>query len=384
MVARFLLVASAAAIQIGLAKLIYRMPMPLHPLQLIVGFAFVCFAFLAMGLVIAMLAENVPAVQALGQAIFLPMIIIGGVGVPLRALPAWAQHVAGFLPGRYAVDALQACVSGSGLLAARFSLAALLAIGCAALLAGGKLFRWDAGQRLTAAARAWAMVAIVGWAAVGMAAEFRSKPTGTTTSNPLLDGLNPTTEPSVSSNSPIPSTWPPTLTASPTATEAADWQSVTSADADQVKYDDLEPDDSTVTPVASSLDNLSEDAKGQMDDLAGKLADWKPGRVDDPVARVRNLLAVAAIPDILQDPNEASIPLVVFEQIKGRIPKDQLVKVLTWIVLHAGEGEYPTGLPELGFPGPLQEDVVRDRAAAYGRKLLARLLGKVPPRTPAQ
>ena len=58
---------------------------PAHPLELFVAFTFVTFAFVGMGLVIATLADNVPAVQALGQCIFLPMLIIGGVAVPLGA-----------------------------------------------------------------------------------------------------------------------------------------------------------------------------------------------------------------------------------------------------------------------------------------------------------
>ena len=45
-------------------------------------FTLVAFAFLGLGLVIAMLADNVPAVQALGQCLFLPMLIIGGIAVP--------------------------------------------------------------------------------------------------------------------------------------------------------------------------------------------------------------------------------------------------------------------------------------------------------------
>jgi len=391
MLARFVLVASAALMQIGLARLVYRTPMPAHPLQLFVAFGFVSFAFLGMGLVIAMLAENVPAVQALGQAIFLPMIIIGGVGVPLKALPVWAQHFAGFLPGRYAVEALQACVNGNGLTAARFDLAALLLIGLAALLAGAKLFRWDVGQRPNAGARAWTLVALVGWLAVGLVSESRG--TLTVRSEPIGNGLmeaivqpETTTAPSttaagVRSSSPttqFATTQPATA---PTAPNPPNWQAVTAADADQITYDDLEADDSTVTPIAHSLDNLPEDVKGQMDDLAGKLADWKPGHVDDPVERVRNLLSVCALPDILEDPNESNVPLVVFEQIKGSMPKDQLIKVLTWIALKPDEGTYLTALPELGFPGPLQQDIVRERAEAYGRKLLARVLGKYHPTT---
>ena len=41
----------------------------------------------------------------MGQCIFLPMLIIGGVAVQLASLPAWAQHVSAFFPGRYAVEA---------------------------------------------------------------------------------------------------------------------------------------------------------------------------------------------------------------------------------------------------------------------------------------
>src|SRR5205823_11741933 len=78
--------------------------------QLAGTFFFVAFAFLGMGLVIAMLAENVPAVQALGQAIFLPMLMIGGIGVRLEQLPEWARHVAAFLPALYAVDAIDAAI----------------------------------------------------------------------------------------------------------------------------------------------------------------------------------------------------------------------------------------------------------------------------------
>ena len=75
------------------------MPLPAHPLALFVAFTFVSFAFIGLGLVMAMMADNVPAVQALGQCIFLPMLIIGGIAVPLASLPDWAQHVSAFFPG---------------------------------------------------------------------------------------------------------------------------------------------------------------------------------------------------------------------------------------------------------------------------------------------
>src|SRR5205807_4630791 len=124
----------------------------------------------------ATMADNVPAVQALGQCIFLPMLIIGGVAVQLSALPAWAQHVSAFFPGRYAVEALQAAVNGPGIGGTRFALAALLVIGAGGVIAGGKLFRWDAQERFAARrGKGWVSLALVAWLLVGLGAEQRGR-----------------------------------------------------------------------------------------------------------------------------------------------------------------------------------------------------------------
>jgi hypothetical protein len=170
-VARYVTILTAGLLQLAIAMLV-GMPLPRHPAQLLVAFTFVTFAFIGLGLVIAMLADNVPAVQALGQCIFLPMLIIGGVAVQLTSLPDWALHVSAFFPGRYGVEAIQECVTGAGLGAVRFSLIALLAIGAAGALAGAKLFRWDGQQRFAALrGKAWVAVAIGAWIGVGVLAE---------------------------------------------------------------------------------------------------------------------------------------------------------------------------------------------------------------------
>ena len=106
--ARFVIVAGAVALQLVLAHLVFGTPWPSQPFVFLGAALAATFAFLGLGLVIAALADGVPAVQALGQCFFLPMILLGGVGVPLAVLPDWAQRLAGFMPGRYAVTALQA------------------------------------------------------------------------------------------------------------------------------------------------------------------------------------------------------------------------------------------------------------------------------------
>ena len=142
-----MIVSSSVLVQLALARAFFGTPLPEHPGALMVSFVFVVAAFLGIGFLVAALADNVPAVQALGQCLFLPMIMIGGVGVPLAALPAWAQRVAGFMPGRYAVEALQPCFQGGEpLRGAGFRWAALLAIGLAAGIAGSRLFRWEPGR----------------------------------------------------------------------------------------------------------------------------------------------------------------------------------------------------------------------------------------------
>jgi len=173
MMARYFIVFTAGMLQLALAMVI-GMPLPPHLFDLWVTFTFVSFAFLGLGLVIATMADTVPAVQALGQCIFLPMLVIGGVAVQLASLPEWAQHMSAFFPGRYAVDAMQVCVTGDGLREAGFNLLALLLIGTAGCVTGAKMFRWDAQQKFfTRQGKGWVAVSLSAWVAVGMVAESR-------------------------------------------------------------------------------------------------------------------------------------------------------------------------------------------------------------------
>jgi len=182
MITRFLIMLSSALLQIALARLIFKTEWPASPLQLLAAFTLVSFAFLGMGLVIAMVARTASAVQAIGQMIFLPMIIVGGVGIDWRMLPLWAKHVSVFLPGRYAVEIMRLCILDPskltrpvpiGLSAASFEIFALGLIGASACLAGAKLFRWDSEQKTRGWALLWGFIALLGWLAVGIIAEYR-------------------------------------------------------------------------------------------------------------------------------------------------------------------------------------------------------------------
>ena len=256
MIARVLLVASAVLIQIALARAVYGTPLPAQPGRAVLAFSFITAAFLGLGLLIAALAGTVPAVQALGQCIFLPMILIGGVGVPLTALPDWAQAGRAFHAGlRYAVELLQPCFDtlnrpdGAG-----FRLGALGVIGLAAGVSGTKLFRWEAGARIARPARWWVAVALASWGAVGVAAWQTGR------LQPILP-------------------------------EAAAWTNITEAQIAELRFDALPGDHDLVAPLAP--------ATAQSQGFAAKLEGWPQGKLDDAGQSIRNLVSIAAVADAL-------------------------------------------------------------------------------------
>jgi ABC-2 family transporter len=395
MVARFVIILSAVLLQIILARAFLGTPFPEHPIGMAAAFAFATFAFLGLGLIIAMLADTVPSVQALGQAIFLPMIMVGGVGIPLGKLPPLWQTVAGFFPGRYAVEALQACQKGNGLSGAGFALAALTLIGVSGCVVAVKLFRWDVKQHIAAPAMAWVTVALVVWAGVGLAAQLTGRlkpvsdfaPSGALASM-LSGGSNGSPGPTLPNGTtrPAAGTGPATnesVAAAPEApiriTQAEPWESVTDADIKGIRYDDVPDDNGTEVPLAADLESLDEDGKKRMEDFAEHLAQSPQDKVTDLVQRVRGLLSVCAVTDFLQDQHEAHIPFIVFEHLRNSAEKDKLIKATAYVILHPDEGTVTTKVSDLGLglETEVDETLCRQRTTLYAKKLLYRLLGKL-------
>ena len=459
----------------------YRTPFPEHPLGMLVAFVFVCLAFLGLGLVIAMVSDSVPAVQALGQAIFLPLIIIGGVGVRLENLPLWARDVASFLPGKYAVDALQVCQHGAGLADSHMplNLLSLTVIGVAAPSPARKCSVGTSARKLTGSTPGMGGHGSFGLgrhgndggshppaeihapkrgnrretrndkmrlgnlpssrgSGKGRAAfrRVRNSSKSQTRSLPRLRltplaawgdrhhsqcPAEPRFQPACCPDGPASrhhiralqpaawrspqfrtvhrgrplSSWPAMTMAATTApatapavvitpapaAAAAPWEKVTKAQSDSITYDDLPDDNSTTTPLAPDLSGLDDEGKKRMDNFSDALSDWPPAQVQDVPQRIRNLLSVCAVADVAEDQNEAHIPYIVFTYLKGTIPKAQLVKALTWVILKDRDGTVLTNvkdIKELSLDAEIQEDNVRDRSTLYAKKLLFRLLGKKP------
>jgi hypothetical protein len=325
LITRYLLLLAAGILQLALA-VAAGMPAPRHPFDLWIAFTAASAAFLAIGVVLATLASNVPAAQALGQCVFLPMLVIGGVAVPLYSLPDWAQRLSSFLPGRYAVEAMQAAMIPVP--STRFDFIALTAIALAGALAAFLAFRWDNAQPISP----WIAIALVGWLVIGL-------------------------------------TWKPQA-----APRAGD---VTPHDLADVAFDRLPKDDGVIAPIAAPADVPDDETAAQLDRVYAALPDWAPGKVGDPLQRVRNLLYIAAVADIYRlDPLERFLPYAVFDQIQRAVPSDDLPKILYFIALHPSEGDdsaahhmAPFNLPD----APRDTRALRNRAMIYSFKFVARL-----------
>jgi hypothetical protein len=285
------------------------------------------------------------------------MLMVGGVAVPLPSLPAWAQHISAFFPGRYAVEAMQLSATGSGLHGAGFDLLALALMAAGAAIAAMAMFRWD---KALAPRRGWLGLALGVWLAVGVMAEMR----GRVTINALPDtrdvgtAKNYASTPSVSS-----------------------WQEVTGADIDGIAFDRLPPDSGIVSPVSRSDESPDPILQPQLDRIRDALPGWAPGNEGDPVQRARNLLAIAAVPDILQmEQVERFVPRLVFARLQAVIPPRDLPKVLYWIAMHPDDGD-DSAIRQLGALGLPQVSgstkPVRGRIMLYAFKLLGRVTGHV-------
>jgi ABC-2 type transport system permease protein len=336
--ARVLIVASAALLQVVLAHLAYRTPFPTHPFEAAGAVLVVTLCFLGIGLVVAALADTVPAVQALGQCLFLPMIMVGGVGIPLAALPDWAQRASGFMPGRYAVDVLQRCYGDSPDGNARFSVLALVVIGAAGMVVGARIFRWDTARNLGRNSWVWVAAALSAWIIVGTFASCTGR----------LDPVRP---------------------------ESGGYEAITKDDIARVSYEYLPGDDEFVSRLARPFGKGAsiEGIRG----FSEKLREWPPGRLDDAGQSARNLLCVAGIADVSEDVHEGEIARLVFDELRVRYGDERLTRILTWIILYPGEGTAITTAPELGLGRNYREDVIRERTVLYSKKFLGRLCGKI-------
>lgn len=456
LIARYLMILVAGILQVTACMIIGGWT-PENPFQLWIAFSLVTFALLGLGLVIATMADTVPAVQALGQCIFLPMLILGGVAVKLSAFAdtPWVLHLSAFFPGRYAVEVMQQCAKGSGLAPVWFSVLAVVLTGLGAGVAGAKLFRWDAHQRFAANRnRVWLLAALGAWALIGVGAEVRREIAPPASKRPMLrpaivpgktvdttpapvapapaTNLPPApapgtsvmtvpaptqtpapipaevkTEPVITTPAPTPesvvvkteppaqpvpsqpATPPPASSpavASPVVADApapvapTPWRAYNKIDFARLPFASVPPDNGNETPIAPADEAPDLSTQADLNVVAANLKTWAPGKVADPVQRVRNLMYVASTTDQAKMPLERHLPYLIMDTLRAQFQDEELEQILCWIANHPAEGDHSAvfRLDELGLLFNVNDwDVpeIRRRNEWYSIKFVWWLLG---------
>ena len=149
---------STLLMQIALARLIYKARIAGSPAAILGMLAVSSLAFLAIGFVVASVAENMKTAQVLGNMLFFPLMFLGGAAFPLQFLPPKLRELSRLLPSNYVVDGLHRVMKdGEGLLGANLrNLGVLLLSVAISLLLAAKLFRWDAREPMPWRQKAWA------------------------------------------------------------------------------------------------------------------------------------------------------------------------------------------------------------------------------------
>lgn len=109
----------------------------------IAAFVLSALALFALGYVIASVASTDRTAQAIGQAVYFPMLFLSGATFPVALMPDWLRRISDPLPMTQVVELMQGAWFGRGLGDMWGQVATLLAILAVGVVASALLFRWD-------------------------------------------------------------------------------------------------------------------------------------------------------------------------------------------------------------------------------------------------
>ncbi len=151
-----------------LSHFIYGMPFPGRIYSLFCLITLGVFAFRAIGLILASVANSMQGSQILIQLLYMPMLFLSGATFPVTMLPQWAQVVSQFLPTSYLVTGFQGIFFRNESFFANGS-AVLALIGTALLgtFISVKLFRWEKDEKISRAAMGWVLAVLAPFLILG-------------------------------------------------------------------------------------------------------------------------------------------------------------------------------------------------------------------------
>jgi len=137
-------------------------PWPAQPVSLLIFVSLGLLAFASLGGIIAALVNSFQEGMLLTQLFYFPLLLLGGITIPITAFPIWLQTVAQFIPSTYFSTGLQPILRGKETLFDNLpSVGALALTTLLGTLLAAKLFRWEKEEKLRPAAKFW-ILAVLG------------------------------------------------------------------------------------------------------------------------------------------------------------------------------------------------------------------------------
>jgi ABC-2 type transport system permease protein len=132
---------AGAGLLVTAAVLFYDLTLPAVPLAVIPAILLGGLSFFALGFVLAGVMPTARTAQAVGMALFYPMLFLSGAAMPRQMMPESLQRVAEFLPLTHVVELIEDLwFDGALNLTALAVVSGLLVVG---LFASRVTFRWE-------------------------------------------------------------------------------------------------------------------------------------------------------------------------------------------------------------------------------------------------
>jgi hypothetical protein len=126
-----------------------------------------------------------------------------------------------------------------------------------------------------------------------------------------------------------------------------------------------------IAPIASTLPDAA--TVSALDRIRRQIEKWPAAAVPDAVQRGRNLLLIAAVPDLYNsEPLQSHLPALVAAELQARLPAERRALILAAIAADPAAGSVAAreSLPQLGLPANAGDEApVRNRMGLYAARL---------------
>ncbi|MEO6724275.1 MAG: ABC transporter permease [Blastocatellia bacterium] len=162
LVASYVMLMMTAAVQLAIARFAFGMSIKGNLVTLFIALTVGALAFLAIGFIVAGVADNARSAQVMSNVFYFPLMFLGGAAIPLQFLSPGMRSVSRLLPSRYMTNSLGRVITGGESL--RAITPDLLVLGVTFIVSvfvAAKLFRWEAKEPMPWKQKAWAAAIVV-------------------------------------------------------------------------------------------------------------------------------------------------------------------------------------------------------------------------------